>query len=190
MKRRSAQTPETILDAAEALIRREGSSRLTLDAVAAEAGLSKGGVMHHFASRDALVAGMVAHQLARMDREISAIEAGIAPSPAAPVVAMIRHARQHYGREDGIPKALLVAAAENPKALEGFRDKITETLGKLGSAGAAPGEPAALLFAVLGLLLTECLGLYIYGPGEVAGMLDTLERMAVTAGAGAGGPGA
>lgn len=187
-RRRSAQTPETILDAAEALIRREGAARLTLDAVAAEAGLSKGGVMHHFASRDALVAGMVAHQLARMDREVTAIEAGVAPSPAAPVVAMIRHARQHYGREDGIPKALLVAAAENPKALEGFRGKIAETLGRLGPAGGAPGEPAALLFAVLGLLLTESLGFYAYGAEEVAGMLDTLERMALDAGAKAGGP--
>lgn len=176
-RRRSAQTPEVILEAAEAVIRREGAARLTIDAVAAEAGLSKGGVMHHFASRDALVAGMVRHQLGRMDAEMRAIEADLPPSCAAPLVAMIRHARAHYGREDGIPKALLVASAENPGALQGFRDKIAETLNEIEPEG-SPGAPSVLFLAVLGLLLTECLGFHDYGDAEVGALLDVLERMA------------
>lgn len=179
-RRRSAQTPETILDAAEALIRRAGAARLTIDAVAAEAGLSKGGVLHHFASRDALIAAMVAHQLATMEREMAGIEAGLAPSRAAPLVAMIRHARGHYGREDGIPKALVVASAETPRALERFSAKIAETLAKIDRPGAGP--PTAVFFAVLGLLLTETLGFYVFGEAEVGALLDTLEAMARASG--------
>ncbi len=177
VRRRSAQTPEVILEAAEALIRREGAARLTIDAVAAEAGLSKGGVMHHFASKDALIAAMVRHQFGRMDGEMREIEAALPPSRVAPLVAMIRHARAHYGREDGFPKALLVASAENPKALEGFRDKIAETLGKIDRDG-APGAPSVLFFAALGILLTESLGFYAYGEAEVGALLDALEAMA------------
>ena len=183
VRRRSAQTPEVILDAAEALIRREGAARLTIDAVAAEAGLSKGGVMHHFASKDALIAAMVRHQLGRMDAEVTAIEAGLPPSRAAPLVAMIRHARAHYGRESEFPKALLVASAENPKALEGFRDKIAGTLGEIDGSG-APGAPSVLFFAALGLLLTKSLGFFEYGEAEVGALLDALESMAGRAGEG------
>lgn len=177
VRRRSAQTPEVILEAAEALIRREGAARLTIDAVAAEAGLSKGGVMHHFASRDALIAAMVRHQFGRMDAEMRAIEAGLPPSRVAPLVAMIRHARAHYGREDGFPKALLVASAENPKALDDFRGKITGTLGAIDGPG-APGAPSVLFFAALGLLLTKSLGFFEYGEAEVGALLDAMEAMA------------
>ena len=183
VRRRSAQTPEVILEAAEALIRREGAARLTIDAVAAEAGLSKGGVMHHFTSRDALIAAMVRHQFGRMDAEMRAIEADLPPSRVAPLVAMIRHARAHYGREDGFPKALLVASAENPKALDDFRGKITGTLGEIDGPG-APGAPSVLFFAALGLLLTKSLGFFEYGEAEVCALLDAMEAMAGRAGEG------
>ena len=178
MRRRSAQTPEVILEAAEALIRREGAARLTIDAVAAEARLSKGGVMHHFASKDALIAGMVRHQLARMELEMAEIEATLPPSRRAPLVAMIRHARAHYGREDaGIPKALLAASTESPQALERFRAKIVHTLGKIEADG-PPDICSVLFFATLGLLLTEGLGFFAYGADEVGALLDKLEEMA------------
>ncbi len=177
-RQRSAQTPDLILQAAEALIRREGASRLTIDAVAAEAGLSKGGVLHHFASKDALIAGMVRHQLGRMEAELATIEGDLEPSPMAPVVALIRHARLHYGREDGIPPALLVASVESPKALEGFRSKITETLERLGGDRRGAHEAGALFFATLGILLSESLGFYA-NVEQAQALLDTLERMAI-----------
>ncbi len=180
-RQRSAQTPDLILQAAESLIRREGASRLTIDAVAAEAGLSKGGVLHHFASKESLIAGMVKHQLGRMETELATIEEDLKPSHMAPVIALIRHARQHYGREDGIPQALLVASAESPQALEGFRIKITETLERLGGEGRGAHEAGALFFATLGILLTESLGFYS-NARQANALLDTLERMAVREG--------
>ncbi|HZB75928.1 MAG TPA: TetR family transcriptional regulator, partial [Solirubrobacteraceae bacterium] len=39
---------EALLDAAIRVIRRDGAQKLTLDAVAAEAGVSKGGILYHF----------------------------------------------------------------------------------------------------------------------------------------------
>ncbi len=45
---------DALLDAAEAVVLRESIGHLTLDAVAAEAGASKGGLMHHFPSKEKL----------------------------------------------------------------------------------------------------------------------------------------
>ncbi|MET1132235.1 MAG: TetR/AcrR family transcriptional regulator [Aeromicrobium sp.] len=52
-------TRDRVLDAFERLLVSAGSRAATLDAVAAEAGVSKGGLLYHFRSREALVDGMV-----------------------------------------------------------------------------------------------------------------------------------
>lgn len=56
---RSLSLRETMLDAAERVASREGVSCLTFDAVAAEAGVSKGGVLHYFGNKDQLIEAMV-----------------------------------------------------------------------------------------------------------------------------------
>jgi AcrR family transcriptional regulator len=57
-------TRQLLLDAAERVVQRDGVGKLTLDAVAQEAGVSKGGVLYHFRTKHALIEGMV---LAQMD---------------------------------------------------------------------------------------------------------------------------
>jgi AcrR family transcriptional regulator len=52
-------TRRRLLDAAVAVVRREGPRALTLDAVAAEAGVSKGGLLYHFATKDDLVDALI-----------------------------------------------------------------------------------------------------------------------------------
>jgi len=53
--------PKSILalEATEAVIARDGFANFTIDAVATQAGLSKGGVLHHFGSKDALIRALV-----------------------------------------------------------------------------------------------------------------------------------
>jgi AcrR family transcriptional regulator len=62
-----------LLDAAIAVVRRDGAQALTLDAVAAEAGVSKGGVLYHFGSKRALIEGLTTRWLddfeARLTRD-------------------------------------------------------------------------------------------------------------------------
>ncbi|NQX71644.1 TetR/AcrR family transcriptional regulator [Paenibacillus alba] len=48
-----------ILAAASFLVKTRGVEKLTLEAAAKEAGVSKGGLLHHFPSKEALIKGMV-----------------------------------------------------------------------------------------------------------------------------------
>lgn len=50
-----------ILEAAALIVHNRGIDALTLDAVAEEAQVSKGGLLYHFRSKDALVEGLVLH---------------------------------------------------------------------------------------------------------------------------------
>jgi AcrR family transcriptional regulator len=54
-KRTAVQTKTLIFEACSRILRREGLSSLTLDAVAEEASLSKGGLLYHFPTKLALI---------------------------------------------------------------------------------------------------------------------------------------
>jgi len=49
------ETRQRVLSAAHEILAQSGAGRLTLEAVAQRAGVSKGGLLHHFASKDALL---------------------------------------------------------------------------------------------------------------------------------------
>ena len=52
---------DKILDATVQVALRDGVMAMTLDAVAQEAGVSKGGLLYHFRSKDDLIAAMLVH---------------------------------------------------------------------------------------------------------------------------------
>ena len=56
---RTSTAKERILRAFEALLLSDGERAATLEAVAAEAGVSKGGLLYHFGSREALGEGLI-----------------------------------------------------------------------------------------------------------------------------------
>ncbi|QDQ86205.1 TetR/AcrR family transcriptional regulator [Alcaligenaceae bacterium SJ-26] len=60
-----------LLDQAVRVAVEEGLSSLTLDAVARQAGVSKGGLLHHFPSKRALLEAMCDEFLVRLERKIA-----------------------------------------------------------------------------------------------------------------------
>ncbi len=60
----------TILAAAVRVLLRDGLMALTLDAVAKEAGVSKGGLLYHFRSKDDLIRGMIGHFQGQQEADI------------------------------------------------------------------------------------------------------------------------
>ncbi|MBB2913913.1 AcrR family transcriptional regulator [Streptosporangium becharense] len=63
---------EELLDAAEDLLCDQGSAALTLTAVAERAGCSKGGLLYHFNTKEALIKGMVERLIEEFDELIEA----------------------------------------------------------------------------------------------------------------------
>ena len=79
-------TRERILDALESVVAQDGPAGATLEAVAAKAGISKGGLLYHFASKQALEAGL----LARLDALVRADLEEIATADEGPVAFFLR----------------------------------------------------------------------------------------------------
>lgn len=59
-----------ILDAAVRIAQRDGARRVTLEATAEEAGLTRGGMMYHFRDRDALTLAMQQHLAALWENRL------------------------------------------------------------------------------------------------------------------------
>ena len=69
---RSNNKKDQILQAALQVVEENGSNHLTIEAVAAFAGFSKGGVLYHFPSKKALLSGMVEHLILANEKRMDA----------------------------------------------------------------------------------------------------------------------
>jgi AcrR family transcriptional regulator len=76
-------TRDRILDALSTLLIDKGSSAVTLEAVAARAGVSKGGLLYHFGSKQALITGLARRLADEADEEFA--EAERSPEGVTPV---------------------------------------------------------------------------------------------------------
>jgi len=134
-----------LLDAAIAVIRRDGAQALTLDAVAAEAGVSKGGVLYHFASKRALIDGLLSRWLDAFEARMTGDDLLAAYVRACD---LSKTDADYNASEFGV----LAAMIEEPEVLEAARERM------LG--GAVAREDAWLVrLAADGLWYSDLLGI-------------------------------
>jgi AcrR family transcriptional regulator len=77
---------EDVLDALEQILIRDGERAATLDAVAAQAGVSKGGLLYHFGSQRALVEGLAERMRERAAQDVELM----AEAPDGPSAYFVR----------------------------------------------------------------------------------------------------
>ena len=83
---RPPRARESVLDAFEQLLVDEGERAATMDATARTAGVSKGGLLYHFASKDALEQALLERLDTLVDDDLDAM----ASSPDGPVAFFLR----------------------------------------------------------------------------------------------------
>lgn len=112
------ETRQTLLAAAVQVIQEEGLQCLTLEAVARVAGVSKGGLLYHFPSKETLITELVADRLARFDVAIeraAATEGG--PTRGRWLRAYVRLTFAPPQPGSDLTAALFAAAATNQALL-------------------------------------------------------------------------
>ena len=146
---------DAILDAAGRILVRDGGDALTIASVAREAGISKGGLFYHFASKKALVEGLVTRHVSAFEELITA--AG--EEPGAATKAYLRSAEHPDGPATQSVAALLAATVASPEALESLRERYADWQARLDRDGISPWVATAVRFAVDGIWLADVLGL-------------------------------
>ncbi|MDN5876562.1 MAG: TetR/AcrR family transcriptional regulator [Brevibacterium sp.] len=75
MARNSSGTKERLLDSFETLLDEHGAAGATLDAVAAKAGVSKGGLLYHFGSKAELIKGSLERLGSLVEEDVEMMKA-------------------------------------------------------------------------------------------------------------------
>jgi AcrR family transcriptional regulator len=124
--------------------------------VAQAAGVSKGGLLYHFPSKDALLAGMIERHIDQLNARCTAERARL---PGACVSTELKSwilavLQPHRVREEA-GAALLAAAANNPALLDGVRQRYAEHVAQLETLGDGFARAAVILLAVDGLMFGE-----------------------------------
>lgn len=112
---------ERILDAAEALAREQGSANLSLDAVAARAGLSKGGLLYNFPTKAKLLEALVERHIAYAEEVLARSEVERGSVPNAMALAYLDYSREKLSQKPEPASGILAAIAENPELVDPVR---------------------------------------------------------------------
>jgi AcrR family transcriptional regulator len=172
---------DRILDAAERVVTRCGAAHLTLDAVAQEATLSKGGVLYHFATKEDLIRAMVErmsvrfhadlHRLAESDpeeagRNTRAYIHSCFPSPTALSAPC-----------DPVAVGLVAAVANSPALLEPLRKSAVEVQQHLWEDRIDPVLATVIKLAVDGLWMADLFGVNSLDPSMRTQVIDRLQAL-------------
>jgi AcrR family transcriptional regulator len=141
-------TRARLLDAAGVVIRRDGPQALTLDAVAARAGVSKGGLLYHFRSKRELLDALVARWLDEFQRDIDAAPGGFAE----------RYVRASDGAK-AEEAGLLAALVADPQVLAAVRERHTAWQDRVVTESRDPVDATVARLAADGLWLADLLGI-------------------------------
>ncbi|MCI0155155.1 TetR/AcrR family transcriptional regulator [Leifsonia shinshuensis] len=110
---------DRILDAFEDLLAEHSERAATLEAVAARAGVSKGGLLYHFASKDALVDGVLERFAADLERDVEHMRS----APDGPVSYFLRTSIPSDNRLERVIVAIArLAQASDARASDALAD--------------------------------------------------------------------
>lgn len=175
-------TRDRLLNAAEAVVAARGVSALSLDAVAAEAGISKGGLLHHFRSKEALLVALVERMAAEMHASFDAVVAAEPPGPgrhSRGVIAWALHrAPERAERDLRIAAALLSAHAHDPRLIDPIRAEHARIRAQLEQDGLPPGHAHLVLAAADGLFLARVFGLWAPSAAEARAIEGAMQALA------------
>ncbi len=175
---RAKNSREKILEAAEAVVLQSGAGHMTLDAVAARAEVSKGGLLYHFPSKEALLKGMMERLLKYLEKRQDEKGKRLTEKPGREIKAFILSRVERDAKREQIGSAVLAAVAHGPTLLQPAREETRRRLSTLLQSGLSFERAAVIFFAVQGLTLMELLSLSPLTGRERKELVGQLLRLA------------
>jgi AcrR family transcriptional regulator len=147
---------DELLEHASQIVLREGAAALTLDALALEAGISKGGVLYHFPSKERLLTAMVEALIAGFERGLEAARDDEAGGFSR---AYLRATAMPNAEESSLTAGLLASVAQAPETVAPLQERYRHWNTRLHDDGIDEVDAQIVRLAADGLWLADLLGL-------------------------------
>lgn len=167
-----------ILERAEELIQDKGAAHLTFDGLTEVTGISKGGLLYHFSSKDALISAMLERYVERrveLRRELIGDNEVTSDNE---IVALIKSELAHNKRGKlGVDSAIIAAATTKPCLMEAIAGRQKDLFSLLDQSSAGPIQARVAWYAVLGNRLCRQFGIADGEEGNDEAFAQYLVRM-------------
>ncbi len=175
----AAATRDRLLQATTHIIQTQGVERLTLDAVAKKAQVSKGGLLYHFASKEALVIGVIQYLMDDFDAAIAhELAQDSAPdSPGRWLRAYVKATFNYRNLPTTLISNLLSAVTLNPELLEPVQSRFDDWQQQLQATGLDPVRASLVRLAADGLGTSELFGMALPDESLRQPLLEMLLEM-------------
>lgn len=161
---------ERILDAAIRVVGEQGAGRLTLEAVAEAAGVSKGGLLYHFGTKQALLQGLLSRHLDRLGTrfETELARRGEGPNARLQSFLLMLLEDDKLGLNQHGARSMLAAVANDPELLEDVRGDAQAFYREVGLAHPDRLAAVALMLAADGLMFFDIFGISVLDEAQRA----------------------
>lgn len=181
MGRRSEpeQMRRRLLEATGRVVLKQGVAGLTLEAVAQAAGVSKGGLLHHYPSKDALIRGLCAHLIDDFDAEIErALDPAEPPGTAGRYTrAYIRASFATDERQQDLGTLLGLIVSANPELLAMAQVSFARARARIAGDGLDPVRGLLVQMATDGVIFYELLGVQTVPSEQYSQLFEELMRL-------------
>src|SRR3712207_319883 len=171
-----------ILDAAETIVRARGVPGLTLEAAAREAGVSKGGLLYPFGSKEALLSALLGRLAEFVSQDFVEAMERQPSGPGRAARSMLAWGLEVSEAEanercDRAAAVFLAAFHHDPALLDPIRAVIAQLREAVAADGLPPGHGMAVMAAMDGLFMARIFGMYELAPEERRAMHAALSRL-------------
>ncbi|MGM9491056.1 TetR/AcrR family transcriptional regulator [Ideonella sp. YS5] len=171
---------ERLLEAAAAIVSEQGVHELTLEAVAAAAGVTKGGLIYHFKTKDELLGALVETMMAQVEERNRAHAAARGATTGALLQAFIDETFDMPPAEKQLMTNLLAAAAAYPHHMAPAQRLFDRLYGEFAGAGPKAGLALVIAAALDGISLLELMNLHQFSESQRKAMRRALQDLAQT----------
>lgn len=172
-------TRKRVLYAAGRVVLQQGVRGLTLEVVAREAGVSKGGLLYHFASKDELLTGMVREFVALTESRMArAMEEDNAPGQW--IRAYLDASTVDRAGDDPMDQlatSMLAAGASNTALLEPLYARQADWQRRQQNDGIDPVIAAIVRLAADGLWMNDLFGIQVLSDEEREATIKRLRNL-------------
>ncbi len=172
-----ASSYDAIIDAAEAVVIEAGASHMTLDAVAAKAHVSKGGLLHHFPTKVALLEAMVKRRIKIHQERREMILEELPESPSRQLKSLLLTFLSRDRVHHNLGASLFAAVAHNPRLNEPIRKIVRQTYMELASPGMSFEKASIFALAADALWLQEMLSISPFDEQQRKNIIDEMMRL-------------
>ena len=177
-KKTPIETREKLVQAAAQLVISKGITRVTLEQVALLAGVSKGGLLHHFPTKQALLSGLIEQVgqvfQARLEKFMG-LETSDQPGRLAR--AYIRASFEYEADELQLTNAIAKVVSEFPELLQGLQTDFLDLDQEMQKDGLPAARAIVIRLACDGLWFSELIGVSSLQESLRSQMLEELLAM-------------